>query len=37
MTYKQFEKFKAKNVLKQLLKFRDYKLALTMIDQLNLK
>ena len=37
MTYKQFEKFKAKNVLKLLLKFRDYKLALQLIEQLNLK
>jgi hypothetical protein len=37
MTYKQFEKVKAKNVLKLLLKFRDYRLSLLMIDQLNLK
>ncbi len=37
MTYKQFEKFKAKNVLKLLLKFRDFRLALLMIEQLNLK
>lgn len=37
ITYKQFEKFKAKNILKLLLKQRDYKLALTMIEQLNLK
>lgn len=37
ITFKQFEKFKAKNILKQMLKFRDYKLALLMIEQLNLK
>ena len=37
LTYKQFEKFKPKNILKLLLKFRDYRLALLMIDQLNLK
>ena len=37
ITYKQFEKFKPKNVLKLLLKFRDYRLALLMIDQLGLK
>lgn len=37
ITYRQFERFKAKNILKLLLKFRDYRLALLMIDQLNLK
>ena len=37
ITYKQFEKVKDKNVLKLLLKFRDYRLALMMIEQLNLK
>lgn len=37
ITYKQFEKFKSKNILKLLLKFRDYRLALLMIDQLGLK
>jgi hypothetical protein len=37
ITYKQFERFKAKNILKLMLKFRDYRLALLMIDQLSLK
>jgi len=37
MTYKQFEKFKAKNVLRLLLKHRDYKLALQIVEHLNLK
>ena len=37
LTYKQFEKFKPKNILKLMLKFRDYRLALLMIEQLNLK
>lgn len=37
MTFKQFEKFKAKNVLRLLLKYRDYKLAIQMIEQLNLR
>lgn len=37
ITFKQFEKFKAKNILKLLLKYRDYKLAITLIDTLNLK
>ena len=37
ITFKQFEKFKAKNVLRLLLKHRDYKLALQVIEQLNLK
>jgi hypothetical protein len=37
MTMRQFEKVKAKNVLRMLLKFRDYRLALVMIEQLNLK
>ena len=37
ITFKQFEKFKAKNILKLLLKYRDYNLALAIIEQLNLK
>jgi hypothetical protein len=37
ITYKQFEKFKAKNILKLLLKFRDYRLALLIIEHLDLK
>jgi len=37
ITYKQLEKFKHKNILKLLLKFRDYKLAIQLIDLLNLK
>mmetsp|Transcript_27223 Transcript_27223/g.26264 ORF Transcript_27223/g.26264 Transcript_27223/m.26264 type:complete len:326 (-) Transcript_27223:1065-2042(-) len=37
ITYKQFEKFKAKNILKLLLKYRDYKLAIILVDTLNLK
>lgn len=32
ITYKQFEKFKAKNILKLMLKFRDYRLALLLIE-----
>jgi hypothetical protein len=32
ITYKQFEKFKSKNILKLLLRFRDYRLALLMIE-----
>jgi len=37
ITYKQFQGIKSKNFLKLLLKFRDYRLALLMIDQLKLK
>lgn len=37
MTYKQFTTYKPKNVLKLLLKYRDYKLAMTMVDILGLK
>ena len=37
ITYKQFDKFKAKNVLKLMLRFRDYHLAIVMIEHLNLK
>ena len=37
ITFKQLEKFKPKNILKLLLKYRDYQLALTVIEQLNLK
>jgi hypothetical protein len=37
ITYKQFEKLKAKNVLKLLMKYRDYKLAIQLIEVLNLK
>ena len=37
ITFKQIDKFKPKNVLRLLLKYRDYKLAITMIDMLNLK
>jgi len=37
ITFKQFDKFKAKNVLKLMLRFRDYHLATVMIEQLNMK
>ena len=37
ITYKQFDKFKAKNVLRLMLRFRDYHLAIVMIEHLNLK
>jgi hypothetical protein len=37
ITYQQFEKYKPKNMLKLFYKFRDYKQALTLIDNLNLK
>ena len=37
ITYKQYEKFKAKNLLKLVIKYRDYRLALIMIEELNLK
>lgn len=37
ITYRQFEKFKAKKMLSLLYKYRDYKLALIMIDNLNYK
>lgn len=37
ITYTQFEKYKPKRVLKLLYKFRDYKHALTLIDNLNFK
>ena len=37
ITYQQFEKYKPKRVLKLLYKFRDYKHALTLIDNLNFK
>ena len=37
ITYQQFEKYKAKRILKLLYKYRDYKQALTLIDNLNFK
>lgn len=37
ITYKQFVKYKPKRMLKLLYKFRDYKHALTLIDNLNYK
>lgn len=37
VTYQQFEKYKPKRMLKLLYKFRDYKHALTLIDNLNFK
>ena len=37
ITYQQFEKYKPKRILKLLYKFRDYKHALTLIDNLNFK
>lgn len=37
ITYHQFEKYKPKRMLKLLYKFRDYPLALTLIDNLNFK
>ena len=37
ITYKQFEKYKPKRMLKLLYKFRDYQHALTLIDNLNYK
>lgn len=37
ITYQQLKQYKAKNIIKQLLKFRDYKLAILVIEQLNLK
>ena len=33
----QLKHFKAKNIIKLLLKYRDYRLAILMIEQLNLK
>ena len=33
----QAKHFKAKNIIKLLLKYRDYRLAILMIEQLNLK
>ena len=37
ITYQQFEKYKPKRMLKLLYKFRDYKHAFTLIDNLNYK
>jgi len=37
ITYNQFEKYKPKRMLKLLYKFRDYPLALTLIDNLDFK
>jgi hypothetical protein len=37
ITYQQFEKYKPKRMLKLLYKFRDYKQALTLIENLNFK
>ena len=37
ITYSQLDKFKAKNIIKLLIKYRDYKLAILVIEQLNLK
>ena len=37
ITYQQLKAFKAKNIAKLLLKYRDYRLAITVIKQLNLK
>ena len=37
VTYQQFEKYKPKRMLKLLYKFRDYKHALTLIENLNFK
>ena len=37
ITYKQFKQLMPKTLLRQLLKFRDYKLAMEMIEQLDLK
>jgi len=37
VTYTQFEKYKPKRMLKLLYKFRDYKHAITLIENLNYK
>ena len=37
MTFQQLKQFKAKNIIKLLLKYRDYRLAILVIEQLNLK
>ena len=37
ITYRQLANFKPKNVIRMLLKYRDYKLAITVDEQLSLK
>ena len=37
ITFQQLKNFKAKNIIKMLLKYRDYRLAILVIEQLNLK
>lgn len=37
ITYQQLKQFKVKNIIKLLLKFQDYRLAILVIEQLNLK
>jgi len=37
LTYKQFLSFKAKNMVKLLLKYRDYQNAITLVEQLDKK
>lgn len=37
ITFAQLKQFKPKNIIKLLLKFRDYRLAILVIEQLNLK
>ena len=37
ITFQQLKQFKAKNIIKLLLKYRDYRLAILVIEQLNLK
>mmetsp|Transcript_23833 Transcript_23833/g.31908 ORF Transcript_23833/g.31908 Transcript_23833/m.31908 type:complete len:181 (-) Transcript_23833:1368-1910(-) len=37
ITYTQLDKYKAKNIIRLLIKYRDYKLAILVIEQLNLK
>jgi len=37
ITYKQLQSFKAKNMVKLLLKYRDYQIAITMVEQLDKK
>jgi len=37
ITFQQLKQFKAKKMIKLLLKYRDYRLAILVIEQLNLK